>query len=314
MQQARRGGVIRLNRIGPVHPRPHRARNRIHLRAPALALAIASGCFSESPAQESTATLTAGDDSSGGPVGTTGGETSSGGSSSGLAETTTPIVTQGSLDSGESTAASSESTGVAEGSSTTGVDGSTDTSGGDASSSSGDAEPLTVDQLAPGDLVITEVMWNPYCTGDACEWVELWNATDQVVNLLDLYVQDIDESVGNQGRITDDVFVEPGAYAVIVRGLGDWPYFFDATAVYGPNPGLNNSEPDTVLIRSEAMVLDEIPTLPFDQPQGTAWSLSGSTLGADDNDNAFNWCLADTVLDTTVTDEYGTPLDANPDC
>ncbi|MBK6921294.1 MAG: lamin tail domain-containing protein [Deltaproteobacteria bacterium] len=294
--------------------RPHRPAARLHLRAPALALAIASGCFSESPAQESTA-ASIGEGGSSGEPSTSSGDTTSGASSTDAGDTTTtPIVTDGSLDTGGTTAADSgESSGGADDSSTTAPDATSSSSGGE-SSSSGEPEPLTVDQLVPGDLVITEVMWNPYCTGDACEWVELWNATGQVVNLLDLYVQDIDESVGNQGRITDDVFVGPGEYAVIARGIGDWPYFFEATAAYGPNPGLNNSDPDTVLVRSEAMVLDEIPTLPFDTPQGTAWSLSGSTLGADDNDNAFNWCLADTVLDTTVTDEYGTPLEANPDC
>ncbi|MBK8234040.1 MAG: lamin tail domain-containing protein [Deltaproteobacteria bacterium] len=295
-------------------PRPHRPAARLHLRAPALALAIASGCFSESTAQESTA-ASIGEGGSSGEPSTSSGDTTSGASSTDAGDTTTtPIVTDGSLDTGGTTAADSgESSGGADDSSTTAPDATSSSSGGE-SSSSGEPEPLTVDQLVPGDLVITEVMWNPYCTGDACEWVELWNATGQVVNLLDLYVQDIDESVGNQGRITDDVFVGPGEYAVIARGIGDWPYFFEATAAYGPNPGLNNSDPDTVLVRSEAMVLDEIPTLPFDTPQGTAWSLSGSTLGADDNDNAFNWCLADTVLDTTVTDEYGTPLEANPDC
>lgn len=295
--------------------RPHRPAARLLLRAHALtlAIAIAPGCFSESPTQGTTA-ASIGEGGSSGDPSTSGGDTSSGGSSTDPADTTTPIVTHGSLDTGEATAAaSSESSGGADDSSTTAPDATTSSSGGE-SSSSGEPEPLTVDQLAPGDLVITEVMWNPYCTGDACEWIELWNATGQVVNLLDLYVQDIDESVGNQGRITDDVFVGPGEYAVIARGIGDWPYFFDATAAYGPNPGLNNSDPDTVLVRSEAMVLDEIPSLPFGAPQGTAWSLSGSTLGADDNDNAFNWCSASTVLDTTATDEYGTPLEANPDC
>ncbi|MBC8071278.1 MAG: lamin tail domain-containing protein [Deltaproteobacteria bacterium] len=220
-------------------------------------------------------------------------------------------VDTGDTDSGETDIAITDASGD---STTTAFDDSSDggSSVGDESST---GEPvLGVDELLPGDLVITEVMWNPNCSGDSCEWVEILNATTSTVNLLDLYVRDDEKSIANQGRLTDDILVAPGGLVVITRGVGDWPYSFDAAGVYGPNPGLNNGEPDFVSIHNDAEMLDDVPWLPFDEDEGIAWSLSGDTLDAVSNDNSLNWCLATDVLMADAATEFGTPLVTNPSC
>ncbi|MCH9682543.1 MAG: lamin tail domain-containing protein [Deltaproteobacteria bacterium] len=224
-----------------------------------------------------------------------------------------------------------DSSGAAPDDSTDGADGSTaaDPTGDDASTSGpGDASGSTgemvdgstgemalgIDQLVPGDLVVTEVMWNPSCSQDLCEWFEILNATDETVNLLDLYVQDTDQNAGNQGRITSDVLVGPGDVVVVTRSLNFWPYDFEAGAVYGPNPGLNNGSPDRVVLRNETEVLDQTGIFPLEGTEGIAWSLSGDALDADSNDLSAFWCSATVELPTTSTTEFGTPGQINDPC
>jgi hypothetical protein len=180
--------------------------------------------------------------------------------------------------------------------------------------STGGVPVLGVDELVPGDLVVTEVMWNPHCGGDACEWIEILNATASPVNLLDLYVQDIDQNAGNQGRVTADVIVEPGELAVITRGVSFWPYDFTPDAVYGPNPGLNNGEPDSVVLRNSTAILDETASFWSDEEEGVAWSLSGDMLDATSNDASVSWCGATAALVTVSTTEYGSPGVPNESC
>ncbi|MCA9648680.1 MAG: lamin tail domain-containing protein [Myxococcales bacterium] len=201
-----------------------------------------------------------------------------------------------------STGGEDESTGAL---ATTGDDEGSST-GVQADGSSGETV-LHVDELLPGDLVVTEVMWNPSCSLDACEWIEILNTTDAPVSLADLYVQDIDYDPGNQGRVTLDVVVAPGEVAVIVRGVSFWPYDFEPDAVYGPNPGLNNGSPDRVVLRSETAIIDETPTFSIDHPEGVAWSLSTSYLDAVANDDSAHWCDATEPLPTVSTTELGTP-------
>lgn len=271
-----------------------------------LVLALAGpGCFSESSvdAQEE------GNDSEG-TMTSSATETSLGATSTGDGESTLG-------DTGETLVVDSSGTSGATDEGSSG--GSSSSDGIDASSSSSDASStgeliLGVDALVPGDLVITEVMWNPNCAGDSCEWIEILNTTASTVDLLDLFVRDIDDSPINQGRITTNLLVEPGGLALIARGIGDWPYDVDAGGVYGPNPGINNSEPDLVSISNATNLLDDIPSVPFDQPQGIAWSLSGDVLDAVSNDNALNWCLASVQLEADGLEELGTPLTTNPAC
>jgi hypothetical protein len=275
-------------------------------------LAVQGGCFSEPSSNSGTgddlATTVAPGESSGD---STGAVTSDPTTESGPVEGETTLTPEGS--SGD--APGDTSVGGSDDGSSSGVADSSGDSGGstDGGSTGGDA-PLGVEDLVPGDLVITEVMWNPSCGMDSCEWLEILNLTASDVNLLDLYVRDDDDNAANQGRVTDDVIVGPGELVVITRGAGSWPYEFDAASVYGPNPGLNNNRPDRVSIRNETEMLDETASFPFDADEGIAWSLSGNAQDAGSNDSSLNWCLATTVLPTDVTDEFGTPLVPNEAC
>lgn len=294
--------------------RHHRHSSELRRLTSVLGIVVGlTGCFSEPSSTSSTgddlATTATPGESSGGSTGVV---TTDPTTDSGLADADSGLAPDGS--SGDAPADTGDS-GSDEGGTSSGVADSGEDSGGtsDGGTTGSDA-PVGVADLVPGDLVITEVMWNPSCGQDACEWLEILNATASDVNLLDLYVRDNDDSAANQGRVTDDVIVGPGELVVIARGAGTWPYEFEAAAVYGPNPGINNNRPDRVSIRNEAEMLDETATFPFDADEGIAWSLTGNALDATSNDSGLNWCLATTLLPLEVGEEFGTPLVLNDPC
>jgi Lamin Tail Domain len=267
-----------------------------------VAVLALGGCFedhfmesgADDPAAGSTSSMAA-ESTGNGPGGTTGSEPVDG-STSAIGGTTGEPGSEGSSSGSTSEGdESSSSTGVAQDETTGEV-------------------VLGVNDLVPGDLVITEVMWNPSCSADTCEWIEILNATTSPVNLLDLYVQDIDLDAVNQGRVTVDLVVGPGELAVIARGVSFWPYDFVPGAIYGPNPGLNNGTPDAVVLRNDSGVLDETASFWLDQEEGVAWSLSGDLLDVVSNDSAVSWCDATALLPTVSTTELGSPGGLNEGC
>lgn len=264
-----------------------------------MGLLLVGGCFQDQVLEPADTQPGSEDGASASTTSAEGGEASTGG------------------DDGSSSGGAADDTTGAGGS--TGGEDSTDDGGAGSSTgapldgSTGQAV-LGVDELLPGDLVVTEVMWNPGCSLDSCEWIEILNATELPVNLVDLYVQDIDHDAGNQGRVTIDVIVAPGEVAVITRDVNFWPYDFEPDAIYGPNPGLNNGSPDRVVLRSVSEVLDETASFSIDHPEGVAWSLSADALDAISNDSAAHWCDAIAELPTLSGMEHGTPGEANPPC
>jgi Lamin Tail Domain len=289
--------------MGPMLLRHAPGADRVGAASLVGVLTALVGCFAEQSSISATAdgvVTTTGTDGS-----SSGGATVDPGTGSG------PGPEAGETDLSPDGSSGSSSSGDPGTTEATDVDSSSGTLG--EGSTTGNA-PVGVDALEPGDLVITEVMWNPHCGLDACEWFELLNATESDVNLLDLYVQDDDHNARMQGRVTADVIIGPGELVVLTRGQGDWPYEFEAAASYGPNPGLNNNRPDRVSVLNAGGILDETASFPFSEDEGVAWLLSGNVLDAVSNDSALNWCLATAVLPTNTVTEFGTPLELNEPC
>jgi len=167
-----------------------------------------------------------------------------------------------------------------------------------------DNAPFGVDDLLPGDLIVTEVMANPTCPLDTCEWIEIFNNTDVDVNLQGLRIQD---DATNEGIVDDIAVVAPFAYAVIAANdVGEWPYALAADGYFGNLPSLTNTG-NTVVLLNAFDVLDEMA--PWgNAPSGRSWSLDPFALDPADNDVAGNWCFSDDPLvDANVAGEHGTP-------
>lgn len=245
------------------------------------------------------------------------GSTSSAGSTG---ETTgEETLTSGSEDGGSTSSVSSstgDSMGADSGDAETsdGTDSGSEEADGSESDSTG-ATVVGIEELDAGALVITELMWNPTCDQDACEWIEVANVTDAPINLLDLIVQDNDESALTQGRVTADAIMQPGERVVLARGTEVWPYEFGVAAVYGPNPGINNGgEVDRVILKNSTVELDRTPLVPWDVDQGVAWALQPEFVQTSDNAEPERWCLAATPLFAGANEEFGTPGSPEVQC
>ncbi|MEM7155449.1 MAG: lamin tail domain-containing protein [Myxococcota bacterium] len=172
----------------------------------------------------------------------------------------------------------------------------------------------SVEDLVPGDLVITELMYDPGCSSDTCEWIEIYNASGLEVNLFGLRIQDSALSEATQGVIMDDLLLADGEYAVLARGdAAGWPYAVAPTAYYGSNPGLNNTG-DFAVLANSTEVLDQTATYPNlgAADDGISWKLDPTMIDGVANDMAANWCLSTVVFDSPGgNDELGSPGAAN---
>ena len=173
---------------------------------------------------------------------------------------------------------------------------------------------LGVEMLKAGDLVVTEMMYNPTCASDNCEWIEIFNAAAQPVELLGLVIQDSAQNPNAQGKISTSAVVQPGEFVVVgFKTMATWPYANPPAAFYGNNPSLNNTGGDRVFLKNSMLTIDATAsyTVTMGDP-GFSWKLDPSKTNAVDNDTASNWCYSSAVFYMT---EKGSPAAANEvDC
>ncbi|NOX19569.1 MAG: hypothetical protein GXO87_14975 [Chlorobi bacterium] len=105
------------------------------------------------------------------------------------------------------------------------------------------------------DIVINEIMYSP--ENDEPEWVELFNRTNEAINLRHWRIHDAVSSV----NITDDnVFIPARGYAVIADDATISNYYsqIPATIITANLPSLNNSGDDVILRDSLARTIDSL--------------------------------------------------------
>ena len=202
-----------------------------------------------------------------------------------------------------------------------GDDGQSDGSGpsGDAmivsldSASPGGGDTPPPSGIAPGDLLVTEVMFDPSGALPESQWFEIYNATDSPVNLDGVAIGD------GSGRLhviaSDGGAVVPSqAYVVLVR---DWAAALEDSIpldsiVYEYGAGLSDEE-GIQLADDAAGALSlwnagvEIALVPYG-----SWDLAsiGQSIElaepiAEGSDQATGWCLAQ--YPWAIASDYGTP-------
>ncbi|MDP6942565.1 MAG: lamin tail domain-containing protein [Myxococcota bacterium] len=169
--------------------------------------------------------------------------------------------------------------------------------------------------LQPGDVIITEIMYNPHLADDTVgEWIELFNPT---IAALDLSGAVLSDNSSDTHQIVGPLTIASGAYLVLAAsadlGLGGFlsaDYVFDGVA-FG-NGG------DSVVIWYDGVVIDEVAYDDgdtFPDEKGVAMSLDPGATNANANDQGANWCGATDVFATGAdADELGTPGGPNPPC
>ena len=169
---------------------------------------------------------------------------------------------------------------------------------------------IGVEDLKAGDLVISEVMFNPTCNNDDCEWIEVYNNTAQPIDLNGLVIQDDAQDPAKQGKITVQAIVDPGKFAVLgFKTMVTWPYPTPPLAFYGANPALGNSG-DQVFLKNSTLTIDGMPVYPTPAMNaGHSFKLDPTKLNAVDNDDVMNWCFSSVLF--FMGTEWGSPAAAN---
>lgn len=172
--------------------------------------------------------------------------------------------------------------------------------------------PLSVcEAVQPGDLVLTEVLRNPIGSDKGREYVELFNATEESIELsgLTLYVQGASGPEREKRHRFVSGTVSPHGYAAV----GDAPLAERPEhLVYGYGDALGALPNDALVlgIRCGTTVIDEIRR---DEAgvEGKAEQLDGRAApDAVENDQPQRWCESPAAWG----DGYGSPGQPNPPC
>lgn len=170
---------------------------------------------------------------------------------------------------------------------------------------------IGLDELGPGDLVITEIMRDPEAVeGEFGEYFEVHNRAGDAVDLVGLVVSDED---GDSFELYDSLVVEADAYVVFAAALeptvnGGLP---QVDYVFGDDMTLGNDS-DEIILSFGTLEIDEVEYDDddgFPEAEGAAISL---VQGGDaySNDDPGQWCVETTPYGSG---DRGTP-GAPPGC
>ncbi len=173
----------------------------------------------------------------------------------------------------------------------------------------------TLADLAPGDLIISEVMMDPTKVADyRGEWIEIYNTTTTNYNLNGLQVT----STGNSGFTVSESITIPGEGRVVLatRLLPSSNGGFSPDGVYSYGD-VSLVVEDTVTLSAGGTTLDSVtwqrwsPHWPGTLEPGYSMSLSPSLYDGTANDSHDSWCLGSS---TYGDGDFGTPGEPNDVC
>lgn len=175
--------------------------------------------------------------------------------------------------------------------------------------------PPVIEGIQPGDLLITEIMYHPSTLGDpAGEWIEVYNNSSKAINLKDLVLRR--ESTTTIHKISSDVNLTPGAYAVLARSTNSTD---NVNYAYGTGLSLTNSGDELILNTFGTTGRDgtkicsvnyRATGFPGDQI-GKAIQLDPSVKDINAAMIGSNWCVS---TQTYSIGDFGTPGLVNPSC
>jgi len=166
---------------------------------------------------------------------------------------------------------------------------------------------------AAGELVISEVLSNgPGAETHAQEWVEVYNATAEPIDLVGLEVLYGATCQSAAAVVGTGCITVPAAGYAVLAGSADTAANGGVTALGTfAGAGLRNDDGCVALrVKASQVVVDQITY--GTSADGVAFSLDPNHLDAVANDDPANWCAASSAFGTGGG--YGTPGEANPAC
>jgi hypothetical protein len=166
--------------------------------------------------------------------------------------------------------------------------------------------------MLPGDLVVTEFLANPNGTDSGNEWFELYNATDETLDLAGLTLISSQENGTNvEDHFVTGLEVPAGGYVVLGNSPNDEASLLPHVDYgYGSSLGDMRNEDARVAVACSDTVIDE--AFYDTSTEGASRGFDGArTPEASANDDLAAWCDAVSVYDE---DARGTPGEPNDAC
>jgi hypothetical protein len=159
-----------------------------------------------------------------------------------------------------------------------------------------DVESAIIEPVA-GDVIITEIMYDPDLVGDAQgEWVEIYNTSSEEITANGMQLIDASGSTASF-----DLNIPAGTHQVISKS--DGTINTDVNPDYVINvPALNNTG-DGVILKYNGIIIDEV-TYTDKSDAGYSIELNPATYDATSNNDMANWNQSTNVY---TTGAYGTP-------
>lgn len=179
--------------------------------------------------------------------------------------------------------------------------------------------PRTCAGRVPGDLVITEIMYNPAGTDTGKEYIEFYNASGAPIDLKNIAIFNADSAgAAEKVHLFAEGTVEPGGYYV-VGDVRETTLPAHINQSYGTGLGALRNTGGTVGLRCGAVELDKVVYAIGDPgpkgADGRAMILDGVVTppNAASNDDMARWCDARTehVVGSGL---YGSPGRPNEHC
>lgn len=167
-----------------------------------------------------------------------------------------------------------------------------------------EGDTINADQLQYGDLLITEIMFDPDAMDDTRgEWFEIFNATKYSVNINGLMFNDEYSEITIEG----DLFIEPSGYFAIAK---------TDTAFLAPDYvmsklSLHNEGEIIKLVSPQEQDIVVVDYTGIPKTAGASLNLCRDHFSADEAQLPENWCKSETPYNTG---DLGTPGYENTAC
>lgn len=167
---------------------------------------------------------------------------------------------------------------------------------------------IEIEEVEYGYLLITEIMYDPDALSDNLgEWVELYNASNKMINLNGLKFTDN----GSNFTINQDHILNPGSYYTIAKNeaaLLNPDFVTNTLALNNTGELLKLSTPTglEIAVVDYTLILQQMSN-----PAGASLNLSRNKFNADDAQLPQNWCSSTEVYSTG---DKGTPGRENKMC
>ncbi len=110
---------------------------------------------------------------------------------------------------------------------------------------------------APGDVVINEILFDPYTGG--YDWIEVYNASNKVIDLKDWQLANFDDdTIANFKSVNTHFYLQPNSYGVLGKDsafvLQNYPAAMPGTFVYCETPSFNVDSSTVYLLQGNTLM------------------------------------------------------------